>query len=222
MGSRDRTEQRWARPNLLVNIPLVAMLAATGILLVFEVRNGKSEPVFAGTPTTAAIFSATLGALLARFQYAGTVRPILRYESQWVDLTEHRLTGPEPFREVRIQNVGPGAAVLTRIQWVLRGAATPDVEETFATIDELRRAFDRRHLVEGQDYFLENLSPGTALPHGDDQLYFECSKTTVDTFAALTVMLEFKSLVGDHFRKPVSLLPRPGASAAVVVTGRGQ
>ncbi len=201
---------------------LEVLLVASSAALVVEIVNAKDSTPWnldlAGP--TVSVLVASLVTLVARDQYARSVRPLLRYESDWVTLSEYELLDGGPYRQVRIQNVGPGAALVKRVSWMIELASSRQHLE-FEDLITVRDALARIDLREARDYYLLNFSSGTALPSTDDQLYFECTEAAVKAFSKFVVVLEFESLVGDRFVRYVSLLPHVGASSAALKESPG-
>jgi hypothetical protein len=167
-----------------------------------------------GVPTTAALLTALVIALLARDQYARSVAPVLRYVSQWVAATEGVTASARRYRQVLLRNAGPGTAVVVSVVWRVGDAAQRDVTDV-TSVDALREVLGRLRLSDGDDYTISNYSPGTALAPGEQRLYFECTADAVDRLAVFEAVFEYESLLGDTYVKAISLLPHPGASEAV-------
>jgi hypothetical protein len=167
-----------------------------------------------GIPTTAAILVTSLAVLLLRDQFARSMAPALRYVSHWSSDAHGLSRAAGRYRHVVVRNVGPGTAVIAGVTWrVAAGSGSQAVGVT--TMVALRELLTGLGLEDGADYTISNYSQGAALAPGEEREYFECTDSMVAKLAVFDADFAFESLLGDHYHRTTSLLPRSGASDAV-------
>jgi hypothetical protein len=210
MDSENLTGQSLERRNWGVVGPLIALMVASAVMFVVDLVRG--DPLV-GPSTDASLFAVGLVALLGRDQYARSVRPILRYVSQWTDRADYLKEEAQRFRVVYLRNVGPGAAVIGKVSWQVEAAS--GVRETFSSIVALYDGLARLDLRESRDYLLVNFTAGAALAPGEEQQYFACTEAALKAFTRFDAIIEFTSIVGDRYSRRVSLLPHAGAPQGV-------
>jgi hypothetical protein len=208
----------------IVVIPLFALLAVSLFILGFEILKANHsehdrtsefpwDVVTLGIPTSATLFGIALAGLLGRSQYERSLRPFLGSTSQWVHATESELVRADRYREVRIRNIGPGNLVITGVAWTVEPKGRPRTE--IDDIAALHTVIGGLGFVEGRDYGLTNIVPGSPLAPGDEHSYFEAIPDVVAAFTVFDAIVRFRSVLGDEFERRTSLLPTPGAPSAV-------
>jgi len=168
---RQRTLRRNPR---YVLAPVVGITVLLGLLLWEVLRDNVDEPVrhtypwrltFLGVDTTATLAAAFIGLVVARGQFARTVRPTLGYSTR---ATIGELLGGSggPGWTVKLYNGGPGKASIHRVDYWCepRDPAAPSPE--WLSRSAVQQRLGALGVVAGTDYALAWFGAGAPLPEG--------------------------------------------------------
>jgi hypothetical protein len=212
----DRVEPQLVKRRPWTTWPFYALTVLGAVLTVFVIvqanqsdwRRTHDWPWNVRLPdpaVPAALFAASLGWVLLRDQKALSVKPLLRYTSEWVDVT-----GTTSSRQVVLAVGGQGSAVFRSVVWRVGLGGGSSVEE-ITTLAEVNARLAGLGLTEGTDYAFANVGRGASMDPGETLLYFWCSRAALGKFAVFETTFEFDSMMGDRFRRVVWLLPHDSA-----------
>ncbi|MFF2329293.1 MULTISPECIES: hypothetical protein [unclassified Streptomyces] len=211
------TQRRIRRNPLLFTTPLV-LLGLLIVVLVWEAiranvtGQGRTEWPWRlqllDAQVLGSLLAVSMGAVLARAQYARTVRPYLGWRGSW---TKGHLTPDVPAWRVGILNGGQHMAVIDSwdIRVVMKGAkesAHASWSSVPAAVAELAEA----GLVIGEDFRLIGFGPGFPLVGGtgghDTVLVGAFSETFVERVQSLYVRARVTDVVGDTHERTMDCL----------------
>jgi hypothetical protein len=217
--SKTRLIARYSRLPLFAGI-VIALLAVNAIWEI--VRQNITRPV-ASWPyrftmldlgTTANLLAILVGILVARSQYAQTIRASIMLRVTSKDLPENSLasrpTGEEPASEhFYLFNGGPGYAVVDSIRFMiqLRGKQGSDI---WLSTQEVRALFASCGFTDEVDFYIFHLSDGSAMPPVQN---FRAGNYMVGMRPAVSIRLEqfdmrvrFRNNLGDLYERTFELL----------------
>lgn len=158
--------------------------------------------------SSASLFVTLVGALLVRHQFVLGLRPRLGYKS--IITTKQNAGNNKQSCEVwqvSIQNVGLGAAIVDGIYFRTGMSAVKDNPFTL-TQNEVIKELAKYKLIHGQDYWLENISVGFTLPHGENYVVLEIKTEHRGKLKQLDALISFRGFLGDKYHREVFFIPR--------------
>lgn len=227
MGGRSLSEHQQvvARNRLFVLVPSLILVLLLALLGWEVVRANVDEAArgewpwrltFLGVAPAASLAGVFGGLLLARGQFARSVRPVIGWTGDWE---------PEPGATdqqwvVRVYNGGSGLGVV-RYTWYAvtpSGGASGDTSEDWLPLDAARNRLSGAGLSPGRDFSLIQLGVGHPLPSStkpkDGYVIFRLTEPALPRLAALDVRLGVADMVGDVHERHLQLLK--GAAAELV------
>ncbi|MET9767702.1 hypothetical protein [Streptomyces sp. NPDC006415] len=221
------TQRRVRRSPLLFTAPLVLLAALMLILLWEAVRANVSPGVRDDWPwrlqlldmeALGSLLAVAAGAVLARAQYARTVRPYLGYRGSW---RRGLLTEGEPAWRVGILNCGQHIAVVESWEChvVLRGGPE-EAAQPWVAVPDVVATLTAGGLTVGQDYQL--IAFGTGFPLVGTGNYDTVpvgifSQRCVEKVESLHIRVRVTDVVGDSYERVLDCMR--GARAAYNVPG---
>ncbi|MFD0269039.1 hypothetical protein ACFVGY_21075 [Streptomyces sp. NPDC127106] len=227
-GPGPYLEQRRIRRNPWLFTAPIVLLGALALILVWEaVRANLPEATRAHWPwrlqlmseePLASLLAIAAGAVLARAQYARTVRPVLGWRSAF---TEGDLAPGEPCWRVGLFNGGQHNVVLDRVDYRLVTAAGPEREpgpdEGWSGIAAVAEQLSAAGLRAGVDIRIASFGGGFPLVATGTYETIEIgvfSKRFVDEVRSFQVRVQVEDSVGDSHERVVECLR--GAREAMV------
>lgn len=161
------------------------------------------------TNTAATLFVTAVGALLVRRQFVLGLRPRIGYKT--ARTTKEIVRNGNKMLEVwqvKIRNTGEGSAIINRSEFELKTETLKNSTSFFTLIDVITE-LNKIGLVRGEDYWLENITSGFALPPQEDCIVFEIKIEHVPKLKRLDMLLHFQGLLGDRYFREIFFIP-PG------------
>ncbi|WP_253208495.1 hypothetical protein [Streptomyces sp. YPW6] len=206
------SQRRVRRSPLFFTGPLVLLAALVLILLWEIVRANVSPGARAEWPwrlqmmdmeALGSLLAVAAGAVLARAQYARTVRPYLGWRGAW---REGLLADGEPAWRVGVLNGGQHIAVIEKWECraVLRGAPVAESAAPWTDLAEAVEVLAAGGLTSGRDYRLIAFGPGFPLVGAGGYDTVEAgvfSRRCVERVEVLQIRVRVTDVVGDSHER---------------------
>ncbi len=219
MSTANDAQRRIRRNPWLFTAPLV-LLSVLVVVLVWEVVRGNLPEAWrAGWPwrlqlmsqePLASLLAVAAGAVLARAQYARTVRPVLGWRSAFVP---GELAGSERSWRVGILNGGQHNVALDRVDYRVVLAGGPDGEPApgagWSDLAGVADRLTRAGLRAGVDMRIPTFGPGFPLVATGTYETIEVgvfSKRFADVVQAFHVRIQVEDSVGDTHERVIDCL----------------
>jgi hypothetical protein len=215
--AQSDTQRRIRRSPLLFTTPLV-LLGLLTALLVWEAIRGnvpagaQSEWPWRLRPVDGqvlgSLLAVSLGAVLARAQYARTVRPYLGWRAAW---TQGLLTTQEPAWRVGILNGGQHMAVIESwdVRVVMQGAED-SADVRWSSVPDAVAELAEAGFVIGEDFRLIGFGAGFPLTGAagghDTVLVGAFSETFAQRVQSFYVRVRVTDVVGDTHERTMDCL----------------
>ncbi|MEV8535009.1 hypothetical protein [Streptomyces sp. NPDC051211] len=222
-GPLPDAQRRIRRNPWLFTAPLVLLCVLSAVLVWEVVRGNMSEAARAHWPwrlqlmseePLASLLAVSVGAVLARAQYARTVRPVLGWRSEYV---AGLLPGQGKDWEVGVINGGQHNVALVRVDYHLVPASAADAEVEWLSLGTVGDRLAAAGLQAAVDFRLIAFGPGfplVATGTYETVTVGVFSKRFIDEVAELHMRLRVTDSVGDTHERIVRCLR--GAREAVV------
>ncbi|WP_299537577.1 hypothetical protein [uncultured Streptomyces sp.] len=213
-GAPEGVQRRVRRSRLLFTAPLTALVLLCAVLLWEVLRANVSDGARSGFPwrvellgpeALGSLLAVAAGAVLARAQYARTVRPYLGLRGAW---TDGALTGGGSAWRVGVLN-GGHVAVVESWDYCLVPAGRPRRECGWTGAAELGVALASAGLVVGEDFQVVSFGAGFPLVRSDGYetvLIGTFSRRFTREVDALLVRVRVADVVGDAHERVMDCL----------------
>lgn len=232
-GTADRPEQRIVRRNpWFVVVPSI-LLVVLLMILVWEIvlANLSAEQKAAmpfhatllGISPAASASGLFAGLLLARGQFARSVRPVIGWTGDWTRTD----AGGEQQWVVSIHNGGSGLGTIRQTEYRVTAAGSDPVAMPWLDLESARDRLDEIGMVPGRQFTLIQLGVGHPLVSStkpkDGYPMFTIAESALDLVHALDMRVSVVDIVGDRHQRYLELLR--GARSELIPTvqpGRAQ
>jgi hypothetical protein len=108
---------------------------------------------------------------------------------------------------VKIRNAGQGTAIINRSEFELETSPIKS-NSSFLALGEVVKELAKSGLVRNEDYWLENITNGFALPPTEDCIVFEIKSEHVSKIKRLDMLLHFQGVLGDKYCRKIFFIHR--------------
>jgi len=158
------------------------------------------------TKTSCTIFISLLGLILIRHHFILGFKPRLIYESEKI-LDQ---TSKTESWEVKIRNVGLGAAVIADYKFRLSMDNANDAKDYTLDFQQVKNILEAKNIYLDKDFSLTNITKGYTLTSKEEKVIFKIVLPKAFIIKQLDIKLIFVGFIGGKYRKEVFLIPRKG------------